>query len=128
MMPCSRNCFTAFQSAKMSPQDTRQNTSLLVAFFFQKRPLIQKTKTVFFQDRLLLNAGQKLCRMFQRDYSAILSTFLWGILQYFRPSLSYNLSFRLSFIFVYLKTGFTVAAVPSYTHMRICVHVGTSLI
>ena len=34
-----------------------------------------------FQDRLLLNAGQKYCRMLS-----------WSILQYFRPSLNYNLS------------------------------------
>ena len=29
-----------------------------------------------FQDRLSLNAGQKYCRMLQRDHSAILSTFI----------------------------------------------------
>ena len=29
-----------------------------------------------FQDRLSLNAGQKYCRMFQREHSAILSTFI----------------------------------------------------
>ena len=28
-----------------------------------------------FQDQLSLNAGQKYCRMLQREYSAILSTF-----------------------------------------------------
>ena len=33
-----------------------------------------------FQDQLLLNAGQKYCRMLQES-----------ILQYFRPSLSYHL-------------------------------------
>ena len=36
-----------------------------------------------FQDWLLLNAGQKYCRMLHG-----------GILQYFRPTLSYHLSFR----------------------------------
>ena len=29
-----------------------------------------------FQDRLSLNAGQKYCRMLQREHSAILSTFI----------------------------------------------------
>ena len=38
---------------------------------------------IVFQDRLSLNAGQKYCRMLQES-----------ILQYFRPSLSYNLSLR----------------------------------
>ena len=41
-----------------------------------------KTK-LSFQDRCSLNAGQKYCRMLQES-----------ILQYFRPSLSYNLSLR----------------------------------
>ena len=39
-----------------------------------------------FQDRLLLNVGQKYCRMLQES-----------ILQYFRPSLSYHLSLRRLF-------------------------------
>ena len=38
---------------------------------------------IVFQDRLSLNAGQKYCTMLQES-----------ILQYFRPSLSYNLSLR----------------------------------
>ena len=38
---------------------------------------------IVFQDQILLNAGQKYCR--------ILS---WIILQYFQPSLSYHLSLR----------------------------------
>ena len=29
-----------------------------------------------FQDQILLNAGQKYCRMLQRELSAILSTFI----------------------------------------------------
>ena len=45
-----------------------------------KRPLKKKTK-IGFQGRLLLNAGQKYCRMLQES-----------ILQYIRPSLSYHLS------------------------------------
>ena len=39
-----------------------------------------------FQGRLLLNAGQKYCRMLQES-----------ILQYFLPSLSYHLSLRTMF-------------------------------
>ena len=35
----------------------------------------KKTK-IFFQDRLLLNAGQKYCRMLQGEHSAILTTFI----------------------------------------------------
>ena len=36
---------------------------------------LKKTKTVF-QDRFSLNAGQKYCRMLQKEHSAILSTFI----------------------------------------------------
>ena len=50
-----------------------------------KRPLKKKTKNDF-QDRLLLNAGQKYCRMLEES-----------ILPYFRPSLSYHLSLRSLF-------------------------------
>ena len=39
--------------------------------------------TIGFQDQLSLNAGQKYCRMLQES-----------ILQYFLPSLSYNLALR----------------------------------
>ena len=39
-----------------------------------KRPLKKKTK-IGFQDQLSLNAGQKFCRMLQREHSAIRSTF-----------------------------------------------------
>ena len=41
-----------------------------------KRPLSKDIKMLFFQDQLLLNAGQKYCRMLQREHSAILSTFI----------------------------------------------------
>ena len=47
-----------------------------------KWPLKKKTK-IGFQDQLLLNAGQKYCKMLQES-----------ILQYFQPSLSYHLSLR----------------------------------
>ena len=40
-----------------------------------KRPL-KKDQKIGFQDRILLNAGQKYCRMLQREHSAILSTFI----------------------------------------------------
>ena len=58
-----------------------------------KRPL-SKRSHIGFQDQLSLNAGQKYCRMLQREHSAILSTLVklcskGSILQYFRPSLSY---------------------------------------
>ena len=64
-----------------------------------KRPL-KKVKKIGFQDRLLLNAGQKYCRMLPLEHSAILST-------------SIKLPFTIkNFVFVYfkwlLKTGFTV--------------------
>ena len=41
-----------------------------------------------------------------------------SILQYFGPSLSYNLSLKSVFIFVYLKTGFTVAT----CHIKLYAH------
>ena len=50
-----------------------------------KRPK-KKIPRIGFQDRLLLNAGQKNCRMLQES-----------ILQYFWPSLSYHLSLRVLF-------------------------------
>ena len=40
-----------------------------------KRPLLKRPK-IGFQDQLSLNAGQKYCRMLQREHSAILSTFI----------------------------------------------------
>ena len=38
--------------------------------------LLSKRQKSGFQDRLLLNAGQKYCRMLQGEHSAILSTFI----------------------------------------------------
>ena len=40
-----------------------------------KRPLSKRQKIVF-QDQLSLNAGQKYCRMLQKEHSAILMTFI----------------------------------------------------
>ena len=58
----------------------------------------KRRQKIGFQDRLLLNAGQKYCRMLQES-----------ILQYFQPSLSYHLiSFVLSIFEWPLKTRFTV--------------------
>ena len=37
---------------------------------------LKKTPKNGFQDRLLLNAGQKYCRMLPLEHSAILSTFI----------------------------------------------------
>ena len=61
------------------------HTIMVYSLTCLKRPLKNKTK-VGFQCRLLLNAGQKYCRMLQG-----------GILQYFRPSLSYHLTLRSLF-------------------------------
>ena len=40
-----------------------------------KQPLSKRPK-IGFQDQLLLNAGQKYCRMLKGEHSAILSTFI----------------------------------------------------
>ena len=66
-----------------------------------KRPLKKKTK-IGFQDRLLLDAGQKYCRMLQ---SSILSTFI---------KLPFAIkTFILSIFKWLLKTGFTVEHLPT---------------
>ena len=54
-----------------------------------------KRPKIGFQDRLLLKAGQKYCRMLQES-----------ILQYFWPSLSYHLSLRPLF-YLFLSGPFT---------------------
>ena len=41
----------------------------------EKRPL-SKILKIGFQDQVLLNAGQKYCRMLQREHSAMLLTFI----------------------------------------------------
>ena len=48
----------------------------------------KRRQKIGFQGQLLLNAGQKYCRMLQES-----------ILQYFRPSLSYHLSLRPLFVY-----------------------------
>ena len=49
--------------------------SLPYSTTYVKQPLSLRPKMVF-QDQLYLNAGQKYCRMFQGEPSAILSTFI----------------------------------------------------
>ena len=64
-----------------------------------KRPLKKMTK-IGFQYQLLLNAGQKYCRMLQGEHSAILSTFI---------KLPFAIkTFVLSIFEWPLQTGFTV--------------------
>ena len=59
----------------------------------------KKTK-IGFQDQLLLNEGQKYCRMLQGEHSAILSAFI---------KLPFVIKIFVLFIFEWpLKTGFTV--------------------
>ena len=59
----------------------------------------EKTKNGF-QDRLSLNAGQKYCRMLQREHSAILSTSI---------KLPFVIKIFVLSIFEWpLKIGFTV--------------------
>ena len=62
-------------------------------------PLKRRSKLVF-QDRLLLNAGQKYCRMLQGENSAKLSTFI---------KLPFVINIPVLSISEWLlKTGFTV--------------------
>ena len=60
----------------------------------------KRTPKIGFQYQLLLNAGQKYCRMLQGEHSAILSTFIE--LQFSTKT------FVLSIFKWPLKTGFTV--------------------
>ena len=72
-----------------------------------KGPLKKKTK-IGFQDRLLLNAGQKYCKMLQGEHSAILSTFI---------KLQFVIKISVLYIFEWpLKTGFTVYSFLSKIH------------
>ena len=62
-------------------------------FAYTVRPISKRPKIIF-QDQLSLNAGQKDCRMLQREHSAILSTFI-------------KLPFDIKVFFEWpLKTGF----------------------
>ena len=67
-----------------------------------KRPLSKKTK-IGFQDQLLLNAGQKFCRMLQGEHSALLLTFI---------KLSFVIKTYVLSIFEWpFFTGFTVHSI-----------------
>ena len=64
-----------------------------------KWPLSKRPK-IGFQDKLLLNAGQKYCRMLEGEHSAILLTFI---------KLSFVIKIFVLSIFEWLfYTGFTV--------------------
>ena len=79
-----------------------------------KRPLKKKNK-IGFQDRFLLNAGQKYCRMLPLELSAVLSTFI---------KLPFaNKIFVLSIFEWRLKTGYTVHTVVLMVH---CIFGGVS--
>ena len=63
----------------------------------------KRTPKIVFQYQLLLNAGQKYCRMLQGEYSAILLTFI---------NLSFSIKTFVLFIFKWpLETGFTVIVI-----------------
>ena len=65
----------------------RTLSKTLAIFEFSVKPVLsghsKRRPKIGFQNQLSLNAGQKYCRMLQES-----------ILQYFRPSLRYNLPFR----------------------------------
>ena len=67
-----------------------QNRGFAPKYLVTVKPVLsghsQRIQKLGFEDRLLLNACQKYCRMLQKS-----------ILKYFRPSLSYHLSSRHSF-------------------------------
>ena len=68
-----------------------------------------KIRKIGFQDQLSLNAGQKNCRMLQRENSAILSTFI---------KLPFVIKIFILSIFEWLfYTGFTVRPNPCYNEM-----------
>ena len=73
----AENGFRAFQRAKLSPQDTQLNT---ISCNFLPKIKLNTVKPVLNghskEYRLSLNAGQKYCRMLQREHSAILSSFI----------------------------------------------------
>ena len=75
-------------------------------FNYSKTCLKQSLKRgpkIAFKALLLLNAGQKYCRMCQVSY-----------LQYFWPALSYHLTFVLSIFEWPLKPGFIVNDYENY--------------
>ena len=73
-----------------------------------KQPLSKRQK-IGFQDQLSLDAGQKYCRMLQREHSAILMTFI-------EPPFDIQ-SFVLSIFEWPFYTGFTVQVMRKHTNM-----------
>ena len=67
------------------------------------RPLSNIQK--WFQDQLSLNVGQKYCRMFQGEHSAILSTFI-------------KLSFVIKIFVLSILSGRLRQVLLYYSHMR----------
>ena len=65
-----------------------------------KRPLQKKTK-IDFQNRLSLTAGQKNCRMLQREHSAILSIFI-KLPNVIKIVFCLFMSGRLSYVLLYI--------------------------
>ena len=80
---------------------------------------LSKRPKIGFQDQLSLNAGQKYCRMLQREHSAIFSTFI---------KLPFVIKiFILSFFEGLFYTGFTVwleIIIPTIhpTNVTFCIH------
>ena len=76
-----------------------QNDPIVYSKTCVKRPVSKRSK-ISFQDQLSLNTRQKYCRM-------------GSILQYFRPSLSYHLSFRSLFC-LFLSSSLTPVLLYMY--------------
>ena len=74
----------------------------------------QKDQNLVFKTDYHLNAGQKYYRTLRGEHSAILSSFI---------KLPFVIKIGLLSIFEW-----PILAASSYTHMRICIHVGTPLI
>ena len=74
-----------------------------------RRSLLKRPE-IGFQDQILLNAGQKCCRMLQGEHSAILSTFI---------KLPFVIKIFVLSIFEWLfYTGFTVLKPISYLRVE----------
>ena len=81
----SQNC-TLIYAAKVKANDRfrtknywRERLNQLYFYMYSKtyvRPPLSKRPQIGFQDQLSLNAGQKYCKMLQRENSAILLTFI----------------------------------------------------
>ena len=82
------------KESNQTNKQTKTFDGLMYSKISVKRPLSKRAK-IGFQDQLLLNAGQKHCRLSNGN-----------ILQYFRPSLSCHLSLR-SLFYLFLSGRFT---------------------